>query len=104
MSNRKTSRAGTIKGSASSLSSVIEEELDQLGMSAEVTPVEAPLRKSQRNTVTKEAVKHEGKRKQTGGDTKIQQPFVQPTTGHAKSPITAVRSAGGDATMADAYP
>ena len=87
MSYRKTSRAGTIKGSASSLGSVMKENLDQPGLSAEATPVEAPPKKSQKITATKEAIKNEGKRKLAVGETKAQQPFVQPSTSHTKSPM-----------------
>jgi len=58
MSYRKTSRAGTIKGSASSLGSVMKENLDQPGLSAEATPVETPPKKSQKSTATKETTKN----------------------------------------------
>ena len=75
MSYRKTSRAGTIKGSASSIGSVLEENVDQPGLSAEATPVEAPPKKSQKSTATKETIKNEGKRKFVVGETKAQQIF-----------------------------
>ena len=86
MSHRKTSRAGTIKGSASSLGSMVEENLYQPGWSAEATPVEAPPKKSQKSSAIKETAKNEGKRKLVAGESKIQQPFVQPSTSHTKSP------------------
>ena len=86
MSYRKTSRAGTIKGSASSLGSVVEKNLDQPGLSAEATPVEAPPKKSQKSSATKETAKNEGKRKLVAGESKIQQPFIQPSTSHTESP------------------
>ena len=56
-------------------------------MSAEATPVEAPPKKSQKITATKEAMKNEGKRKSVAGESRIQQPFVQPSTSHTKSPM-----------------